>query len=144
MPWTENHIIELRSPAGCCFGERIEVGPDRPLPPDDIIARRLKWKPARLFIALDPPVPRARVVRQGRERRAARARWRAPARTSSSPSADDERSKEIEIDVDSGDSFTSERITVRAGEHLVARRQAEDEQLRARPASPARLPPSIA
>ncbi len=28
----------------------------------------------------------------------------------------DEHSKEVEIDVDTGDSFTSERITVRAGE----------------------------
>ncbi len=32
-PGPSNHVIELRSPTGCCFVERIEVGPDRPLPP---------------------------------------------------------------------------------------------------------------
>ena len=60
VPWSGNHTIELRSPAGCCFSERIDVGPDRPLPPDNIIARKLKWKPARLFVTLDPALaPRA-------------------------------------------------------------------------------------
>ena len=36
----------VAQPRGCCFVERVEVGPDHPLPPDAIIARRLKWRAA--------------------------------------------------------------------------------------------------
>ena len=116
VPWSGNHTIELRSPAGCCFSERIDVGPDRPLPPENIIARKLKWKPARLFIALEPPAPGARVVVKDLSARGAGAPARAGEDVSIPFQPTDEHSKEVEIDVDTGNSFTSERITVRAGE----------------------------
>jgi serine/threonine-protein kinase len=116
VPWHGNHVIELRSPAGCCFSEKIEVGPDRPLPPENIIARKLKWKPARVSITTDPAVAEARVVIKDP--------GQAGSGTLARPGEDiaipffpsDERSKEIEVDVDSGESFISERITVRAGQ----------------------------
>jgi hypothetical protein len=116
VPWSGNHTIELRSPAGCCFSERIDVGPDRPLPPDNIIARKLKWKPARLFITLDPPAPRARVVVKDANARGPGVPARVGEDVSIPFQPTDEPSKEIEIDIDTGESFTSERITVRAGE----------------------------
>ncbi|HVX96741.1 MAG TPA: serine/threonine-protein kinase, partial [Polyangia bacterium] len=56
VPWTEDqgvHVVEFRSPSGCCFVERVEVGPDRPLPTDSVIARRLKWRPASLRITTE-------------------------------------------------------------------------------------------
>jgi hypothetical protein len=116
VPWSGNHTIELRSPAGCCFSERIDVGPDRPLPPDNIIARKLKWKPARLYIALDPPAPGARVVVKDLSARGPGAPARAGEDVSIPFQPTDEHSKEVEVDVDTGESFTSERFTVRAGE----------------------------
>jgi serine/threonine-protein kinase len=116
VPWSGNHTIELRSPAGCCFSERIDVGPDRPLPADNIIARKLKWKPARLYIALDPPAPGARLVVKDLSARGPGAPARAGEEVSIPFQPSDEHSKEVEVDVDTGDSFTSERITVRAGE----------------------------
>ena len=54
VPWQGTHVIEFRSPSGCCFPERLDVGPDRPAPPDNIIARKLKWKPARLVVTISP------------------------------------------------------------------------------------------
>jgi serine/threonine-protein kinase len=122
VSWDGNHLIELRSPAGCCFTEKIEVGPDRPLPPDDIIARKLKWKPARLTITTEPDAPRARVFVKDPGRRASGASGAAG--TMGRPGEDiavpfypsDEWSKEIEVDVDTGDALTTERVTVRAGQ----------------------------
>jgi eukaryotic-like serine/threonine-protein kinase len=116
VPWSGNHTIELRSPAGCCFSERIDVGPDRPLPPDNIIARKLKWKPARLFLTLEPASSRARVVVKDANARGPGVPVRAGEDVSIPFQPTDEPSKEVEIDVDTGDSFTSERITIRAGE----------------------------
>jgi hypothetical protein len=116
VPWSGNHTIELRSVGGCCFSERIDVGPDRPLPPDNIIARKLKWKPARLYIALDPPAPGARVVVKDLSAHGPGTPSRAGEDVSIPFQPTDEHSKEVEVDVDTGDSFTSERFTVRAGE----------------------------
>jgi tRNA A-37 threonylcarbamoyl transferase component Bud32 len=116
VPWTSNHTIELRSPVGCCFSERIEVGPDRPLPPENIIARKLKWKPARLTITTEPPSAKARIIIKDPTGRGAGALGRAGEDIAIPFHANDERTKEVEVDVDTGDSFTSERITVRAGE----------------------------
>ena len=116
VPWTSNHTIELRSPSGCCFSERVEVGPDRPLPPDNIIARKLKWKPARLTITTEPPATRARIIIKDPTGRGAGALGRVGEDIAIPFHANDEPIKEVEVDVDTGDSFTSERITVRAGE----------------------------
>ena len=118
VPWTGDHVIELRSPAGCCFGERIEVGPDRPLPPDDIIARRLKWKPAHLVVTTDPPAPGARhgqaiptarpAATAGARRRGGRHPFFADRRLQQGG-----RGRRRH-----GDAFTSEKLTVRAGQRL--------------------------
>jgi serine/threonine-protein kinase len=119
VPWTEDHVVEFRSPAGCCFVERVEVGPDRPLPPDDVIARRLKWRPAALRITTDPEVARsARIMVRDPNRGGAGTVTRAGEEVDVPFFAEDEGSKEIEIAIDSGDVFTSERLTVRAGQHL--------------------------
>jgi serine/threonine protein kinase len=117
VPWTGNHTIELRGPAGCCFSERVEVGPDRALPPENIIARKLKWKPARITITTSPPAAKASVVVKDPSSRGAGAPARIGEEVSIPFQPNDEHSKEVEVDVDTGDSFTSERITVRAGEH---------------------------
>ncbi|HEV3030610.1 MAG TPA: serine/threonine-protein kinase [Polyangia bacterium] len=119
VPWAERHVVEFRSPAGCCFVERVEVGPDRPLPPDDIIARRLKWRPAALRITTEPDVARGtRIMVRDPNRAGAGTIARAGEEVDVPFFAEDEGSKEIEIAIDSGDVFTSERVTVRAGQRL--------------------------
>jgi hypothetical protein len=119
VPWTANHVIELRSPAGCCFVERIQVGPDHVLPPDAVIARRLRWRPARLQVTLDPAVDGARVLVRDPNRRGGAGTAARPGEEIDIPfSLDDDASKEVEIAVDTGDNFTSERVTVRAGQRL--------------------------
>jgi serine/threonine-protein kinase len=119
VSWTEDHVVEFRSPAGCCFVERVEVGPNRPLPPDDIIARRLKWRPAALRITTEPEVPRGtRIMVRDPNRGGAATLARAGEEVDVPFFASDEGSKEIEIAIDSGDAFTSERLTVRAGQRL--------------------------
>ena len=95
------------------------MGPDRPEPPDDIIARRLKWRPAALRITTEPVASRdARIMVRDPNRRGAGTLARAGEEVDVPFFAEDEGSKEIEIAIDSGDVFTSERITVRAGQHL--------------------------
>ena len=116
VPWSGNHTIELRSPSGCCFGERVEVGPDHPVPPENIIARKLKWKPARLTITTDPPVSKARVIVKDPSARGAGTLAKVGEDVAIPFQANDERSKEVEVDVDTGDTFTSARIIVHAGE----------------------------
>jgi serine/threonine-protein kinase len=119
VPWSGNHVVEFRSPAGCCFVERIEVGPDRPLPPDGIIARRLKWRPAQLHLTTEPAPPTGtRIVVRDPGRGGAGTLARAGESVDVPFAADDEGTKEVEIAVDLGDTFTSERITVRAGQKL--------------------------
>jgi serine/threonine-protein kinase len=119
VPWTEDHVVEFRSPAGCCFVERVELGPNRPLPPDDIIARRLKWRPAALRITTEPEVARgARIMVRDPGRGGAGTLARAGEEVAIPFFASDEGTKEIEIAIDSGDAFTSERLTVRAGQRL--------------------------
>jgi eukaryotic-like serine/threonine-protein kinase len=118
VPWGGNHVIEFRSPAGCCFVEKVEVGPDRPLPPDGVIARRLKWRPALLRIGTDPVATGkgTRILVRDPNRGAAGTLARSGEDVDVPFFADDEGSKEIEISVDTGESFTSERLTVRAGQ----------------------------
>jgi serine/threonine-protein kinase len=119
VPWTEDHVVEFRSPAGCCFVERVELGPDRPVPPDEIIARRLKWRPASLRLSTEPAVGKeARIMVRDPNRPGAGTLAHAGEDVDVPFSADDEASKEMEISVDTGDGFTSERVTVRAGQRL--------------------------
>ena len=118
VPWSGNHVIEFRSLSGCCFVERVELGPDRPLPPDNVVARRLKWRPARLLVTTDPEVPSARIMIKDLTH-AGKATPAQPGEDVSVPFlATDEPSKEIEVGVDTGDSFTSDRVTVRAGQRV--------------------------
>jgi serine/threonine-protein kinase len=122
VPWTEDqgvHVVEFRSPSGCCFVERVEVGPERPLPTDSVIARRLKWRPASLRITTEPEMARgARIVVRDPSRGGAGTLARPGEDVDVPFAAGDEGSKEIEIAIDSGDVYTSERVTVRAGQRL--------------------------
>jgi serine/threonine-protein kinase len=119
VPWSEDHVVEFRSPAGCCFVERVELGPGHPLPPDEIIARRLKWRPASLRLSTEPAVGKdARIMVRDPNRRGAGTLVHAGEDVDVPFSAEDEASKEVEISVDTGDGFTSDRVTVRAGQRL--------------------------
>ena len=118
VPWTGDHVIELRSPSGCCFVERVDVGPDRPLPPDAIIARRLKWRPAHLVVTTDPVVATARVLVSDPNRKVAAAAGRPGEEIDVPFFTDDDSSKEIEIAVDAGATFATEKLRVRAGQRL--------------------------
>ena len=119
VPWSGNHVIEFRSPSGCCFVEKIELGPDRPAPPDNVIARRLRWRPARLVVTTDPETPSARIIVKDLSSEAGKATPAKPGEEVAVPFLpSDEPSKELEIGVDTGDAFTSERITVRAGQRV--------------------------
>ncbi|HXJ20366.1 MAG TPA: protein kinase [Polyangia bacterium] len=118
VPWNADHVLELRSPSGCCFVERVEIGPDHPLPPDAIIARRLKWRPARLVVTTDPPVSPARILVRDPSRQVAASAARPGEEIDVPFFADDDSNKEIEISVDAGDAFASEKIHVRAGQKL--------------------------
>jgi tRNA A-37 threonylcarbamoyl transferase component Bud32 len=116
VPWRSDHVIEFRSPTGCCFVERIEVGPDHPLPSDAIIARRLKWRPARLLITTDPASGTARVMVRDPNRQTTPTAAHPGEEIDVPFFTDDDASKEIEIAVDTGEAFATEKIRVRAGE----------------------------
>ncbi len=118
VPWNSDHVLELRSPSGCCFVERVDIGPDRPLPPDAIIARRLKWRPAHLVVTTDPPGAGARVLVRDPNRQVAASAARPGEEIDVPFFADDESSKEIEVSVDAGDAFATDKIRIRAGQKL--------------------------
>jgi eukaryotic-like serine/threonine-protein kinase len=118
VPWSGVHVIEFRSPGGCCFVERVEVGPERPLPPDQIIARRLKWRPAHLTLNTDPPGTSVRLVVRDPARPTVATTARPGEEIDVPFYADDDSSKDVEIAIDSGESFTTEKIHVRAGQRL--------------------------
>ena len=118
VPWNVDHVLELRSPSGCCFVERVEIGPNHPLPADAIIARRLKWRPAHLLVTTEPAVATARVLVSDPSRKVAATAGRPGEEIDVPFFADDDSSKEIEIAVDGGEAFASEKIRVRAGERL--------------------------
>jgi len=118
IPWSGVHVIEFKSPSGCCFVERVEVGPERPLPPDAIIARRLRWRPARLLISTEPAAASARVVVRELGRQTTPTAGRLGEEISIPFLVDDDSSKEVEIAVDAGDAFATENVKVRAGQRL--------------------------
>jgi tRNA A-37 threonylcarbamoyl transferase component Bud32 len=116
VSWKADHVIEFRSPTGCCFVERVEVGPNHPLPSDAIIARRLKWRPARLLVTTEPPSATARILVRDPNRQVTPTAGHPGDEIDVPFFADDEASKEIEISVDTGEAFATEKIRVRAGE----------------------------
>jgi hypothetical protein len=111
-------VIEFRSRASCCFVERVELGPDRPLPADGIIARRLKWRPAHLQITTEPATEGVRIMVRDPNRRGAGTSARVGDEVDVPFFPEDEASKEVEVAVDTGDMFSSERVQVRAGQRL--------------------------
>jgi serine/threonine-protein kinase len=118
VPWNVDHVLELRSPSGCCFVERVEIGPNHPLPPDAIIARRLKWRAAHLLVTTEPPVTTARVLVTDPNRKVAATAGRPGEEIDVPFFGDDDSSKEIEVAVEAGEAFATEKIRVRAGERL--------------------------
>ena len=117
VPWTGTHQIEFRSTSGCCFVERVEIGPERPMPPDNVIARKLKWKPARLTVTTQPLAPGARIMVRDAAR-PDRGSVVSPGEEANIPFlATDEGQKEIDLSVDTGSGMVAERVLVRAGEH---------------------------
>ncbi len=116
VPSAGNHVIEFRSPSGCCFVERVEVGPDRPAPEDNIIARKLKWKPARLVVTTTPHAPSLRVMVRD-PAHPGRGVVVEPGEEANIPFfPTDEGQKEVDLSVDSPAGFAAERVVVRAGE----------------------------
>jgi tRNA A-37 threonylcarbamoyl transferase component Bud32 len=118
VPWNVDHVLELRSPSGCCFVERVEIGPNHPLPPDAIVARRLKWRPAHLMVTTEPAVATARVLVSDPNRKVAATAGRPGEEIDVPFFTDDDSSNEIEVAVEAGEAFATEKIRVRAGERL--------------------------
>jgi serine/threonine-protein kinase len=118
IPWNADHVLELRSPSGCCFVERVDIGPDHPLPPDAIIARRLKWRPAHLIVTTDPPAASARVLVRDPNRQVGASAAHPGEEIDVPFFVDDEPSKDVEVAVDAGDAFATEKVRVRAGQKL--------------------------
>jgi hypothetical protein len=116
VPWDSDHVLEFRSPGGCCFVERVELGPDRPLPADSIIARRLKWRPARLLVTIEPAVESARVLVRDPKRKVTATTARAGEEIEVPFFVGDSSSKEVEIAVDAEGAFTTAKVVVRAGQ----------------------------
>jgi serine/threonine-protein kinase len=116
VAWNSSHLIEFRSPSGCCFVERIEIGPDKRVPPENVIARKLKWKPARLVVTTRPAASNVRIMVRD-PAHPDRATVVGPGDEANIPFlVDDEGQKEIELSVDSGGTVFADHVTVRAGE----------------------------
>lgn len=117
VPWSGTHVVEFRSPSGCCFVERVEIGPDQPVPAENVIARKLKWKPARLMVTLDPPTPAAQIMMRDPERPGTGTVIEV-GEEANVPflASEDDGLKEIEIDVAHPRGLTTERLMVRAGQ----------------------------
>ncbi|HEX2656989.1 MAG TPA: hypothetical protein VHU40_01900, partial [Polyangia bacterium] len=116
VAWNGTHQIEFRSPSGCCFVERVEIGPERPLPPDNVIARKLRWKPARIVVTTQPASTEARVMVRD-PGRPGRGTVVIPGEEANIPFLpSDEAQKDIEISVDSAQGVFAQRVSVRAGE----------------------------
>jgi hypothetical protein len=116
VPWDADHVVEFRSPSGCCFVERMLVGPNHPPPGDGILARKLKWKPARLVVTLEPAEGNARIMVRDASG-AGRGAVVEPGEEANIPFlSTDEGQKEVEISVASERGLTRQRVLLRAGE----------------------------
>ena len=120
VSWNSSHVIEFRSPSGCCFVERIEIGPDKRVPPENVIARKLKWKPARLTVTTTPADPNERIMVRD-PARPERATVLRPGEEANIPfSDDDDAQKDVELSIASNAGLTVQKVTVRAGERKTA------------------------
>src|SRR4029077_18442715 len=86
--------------------------------PDSIIARRLKWRPAHLLVTTEPAGGAARGLLSDPNRKIAATAGRPGEEIDVPFFADDDSSKEIEVAVEAGDAFATEKIRVRAGQRL--------------------------
>jgi hypothetical protein len=116
VPWDGPHVIELRSPSGCCFAEKVEVGPDRPVPADGVIARRLKWRPARLAVTVAPPRNDARILLTLPGHQGRRTVIRPGEEATIAFDGNDEALQEVELTVDLDGQVVTDHVTVRAGQ----------------------------
>jgi len=120
VAWNSSHVIEFRSPSGCCFVERVEIGPDKRVLPENVIARKLKWKPARLTVTTTPADPTERIMVRD-PARPDRGTVLRPGEEANIPFMDDdEGQKEVELSIASGAGLTVRKLTVRAGERKTA------------------------
>jgi hypothetical protein len=120
VSWNSSHVIEFRSPSGCCFVERVEIGPDKRVPPENVIARKLKWKPARLTVTTTPADPNERIMVRD-PARPERATVLRPGEEANIPfSDDDDAQKDVELSIASNAGLTVQKVTVRAGERKTA------------------------
>jgi hypothetical protein len=120
VSWNASHLVEFRSPSGCCFVERIEIGPDKRVPSENIIARKLKWKPARLTVTTDPANVNARIMVRD-PARPERGTVLRPGEEANIPFTDDDQAqKEVELSVATNSGVTVQRVMVRAGERKSA------------------------
>lgn len=116
IAWNGPHQIEFRSPSGCCFVERIEIGPDKPVPPENVIARKLKFKPARLVVTTQPPASGVRIMVRD-PARPERGTVVGPGEEANIPFLpSDEAQKDIDVSVLASGGMFAERVVVRAGE----------------------------
>jgi hypothetical protein len=116
VPWDRTHLVELRSPSGCCFAERVEVGPERPLPPDGVIARHLKWRPARLAVTLVPARSDARILLTTPHHEGRRAVVRPGEEATIAFDVEGEATQDVELTVDLNGRVITDHATVRAGQ----------------------------
>src|SRR3569623_444161 len=116
VAWNSSHVIEFRSPSGCCFVERVEIGPDTRVPTENVIARKLKWPPARLTVTTTPADPNERsMVRD--PARPERGTVLRPGEEANIPFTDeDEGQKDVELSIASRAGLPVQKVTVRAGE----------------------------
>ena len=118
--WNASHVIEFRSPSNCCFVERVEIGPDKRVPAENVIARKLKWKPARLTVTTTPADPNERIMVRD-PARPDRGTVLRPGEEANIPFMDDDQGqKEVELSIASSAGLTVEKVTVRAGERKTA------------------------
>jgi serine/threonine-protein kinase len=118
VPWNKPHRLEFRNDS-CCNRKEVMVGPQLYRPPGDHLFVNLDPKPARLVVALDPPVPGATLLIREMNDSKAKA-WRAralPGEKIPVPfDAGDEMRKSLEVVVFKGDKTTTNQVTITAGE----------------------------
>jgi len=120
VSWNASHLVEFRSPSGCCFVERIEIGPDKRVPSENIIARKLKWKPARLTVTTSPADANVRIMVRD-PAHPERGTVLRPGEEANIPFTDDDQAqKEVELSVATNSGVNVQRVMVRAGERKTA------------------------
>jgi tRNA A-37 threonylcarbamoyl transferase component Bud32 len=118
IPWNQPHRLEFRNDS-CCNRKVVMVGPQLYRPPGDHLFVNLDPKPARVVVALDPPVPGAALlIREVNDVKAKP--WRARAQPGEKIPVPfdegDEMRKSLEVVAFKGDKTTTKKVTITAGE----------------------------